>query len=309
MSDAPYVKLCDDGRIEYRASALGGCDMALLAARLGYDAVPLKPDASIMKVFDRGKRIEFDYLQSHRQIREMQQEIYLDITGRLKIIGHIDGYEAGNIVEIKSQNRVAWDEFESKHWSAGLFPKYKWQVSCYMHAYEAPLKLIRVLVDDNGVAKEENISYVDEPFYSLSEIRARILRVEAAAATGVLSAECNKMFPCQYFYLHDEIDRELIDDDTVEALAREYQAAGAEAKAARGKADMAKRALREAVEGDKYSTESGIRITFYVSKNPPKLDKELLVPFLEKNGRSLDQFMMQGESERLRVTLPKDDDV
>lgn len=282
--------------------------MALLALRLGYDAVPLKEDAPIMKAFERGRRIESDYLRSHRQIREMQQEIYIDVTGRLKVIGHIDGYESGNIVEIKSQNQQAWDEFERSHWNGGLFPKYKWQVSCYMLAYEAPLKLVRVLVDDNGIAKEERISYVDEPFYSLADIRARILRVEAAAATGVLNAECNLMFPCPVFYLHDEIDRELIDDDTIDVLAHDYEDARADAATARGRQEACRRALREASEKDKYTTASGVRVTFYTAKNPPKLDKELLVPFLEKHGRALDQFMMQGESERLRVTLPKKED-
>jgi hypothetical protein len=134
-----------------------------------------------------------------------------------------------------------------------------------------------------------------------------VLRVEAAAVTGVLSAECTPSFPCPYFYLHEEIDRELIDDETVDALAHEYESARAATATARGKQDAARRALREASDEDRYRTTSGVRVTFYTAKNPPKLDKGILVPFLEAHGRKLDDFQTQGESERLKVTLPKED--
>lgn len=284
--------------------------MALLAARLGYEAVPLAADSKMMKVFERGHRVENEILEDKPGITYRQHKIDVPLTGKIHVVGHIDGFKFLDhaVVEVKSQSREAWDEFEAKHWNAGLFPKYKWQVSCYMHAFECPLLLIRALVDDDGRVVARDESFVDEPFYSIAEIRSRVLRVEAAAATGVLNAECINSFPCPYFYLHDEVDRELIDDESVEALAREYACAGADAKAARGRQEAAKRALRETVEGNKYSTESGVRITFYAASNPPQLDKELLVPFLEGHGRTLDQFMMQGKSERLKVTLPKEDD-
>lgn len=283
--------------------------MALLAARLGYDAIPLKVDSPIMKAFDRGNRIEEEVMAKMVGVTERQQEIYLDITGRLKVVGHIDGYhkQSETVIEVKSQRKEPWDLFESYRWNAGLFPKYKWQVSCYMHAYQAPLRLIRVLVDENGEKVKEDHSFVDEPFYSIAEIRARMLRVEATAATGVLAAECTPSFPCPYFYLHDEIDRELIDDEAVDALAREYEDARADEKAAGGRKDAVRRALREAVEQDRYRTTSGVRVTFYQSKNPPRLEKDLLIPFLEKHGMSFGDFTTQGESERLRITLPKED--
>jgi hypothetical protein len=270
----------------------------------------VRQDAPIVKVFEAGHRIEAEVLDDMVGLTYRQHEMILPVTGRIRVVGHIDGYHVVSrmLVEVKSQNKTEWDRFDSEGWSGGFFPKYKWQVSCYMHVAGVPLRLIRVLRDDEGKMLDRADSFVDEPFYTIPEIRARILRVEAAAATGVLSAECINSFPCPYFYLHEEVDRELISDDTVDALAVEYATAGADERAARGRKDSAKRALREAVEGDKYTTASGARVTFYVSKNPPQLDKELLVPFLERNGRSLDQFMIQGTSEKLRVTLPKEDD-
>jgi hypothetical protein len=129
--------------------------------------------------------------------------------------------------------------------------------------------------------------------------------VEAAAATGVLNAECTPSFPCPYFYLHEDIDRELIDDASLDALAHEYEDARAATKVAEGRQQAARRALREAKEEDKYKTSSGVRVTFYMAKNPPRLEKDLLVPFLEDHGKTLGDFQTQGESERLKVTLPK----
>jgi hypothetical protein len=296
--------------------------MALLAARLGFDAVPPKPDAKIMQVFANGHRIEAEVLEKYPAV-DRQWEVRLPVTGRIHVVGHIDGViswphdsadvvpnidvSKDRLVEVKSQSREEWDRFAADGWETGFFPKYKWQVSCYMHASGLPLTLIRALRDEDGNwTGETNISYVDAPFYSIAEIRARVLRVEAAAATGVLNATCTPSFPCPYFYLHDEIDRELITDDGVDILAREYAEASRDENIARDRKTNAKRALRVAVESDKYETSSGVKVTFYRAANPPRLDKEFLEPFLKEHDRSLSDFMILGTSERVRVTLPSE---
>lgn len=315
MSDAAYVTVADD-RIEYRASALGGCDMALLAARLGYESVPVKEDAKIMQVFAAGHRIEDEVLKRFPSVVQRQGKVQMAVTGRISVVGHIDGFDTvdGTIVEVKSQSQEEWDRFEKHHWDAGLFLKYKWQASVYMHAHKGPfhhhpLKLIRALRDENGEwTGKLSVSHVDKPFYTVDDIRRRILEVERIAATGVLAAICTPQFPCPYFYLHEEIDRELIDDDTVEALAREYAEAGAEENAAKEKKRTTRKALRVAVDGSKYRTHTGVKITFYEASDPPRIDYELLEGFLEKHDRLLDEFMKRGKSERLRITIPKEDD-
>jgi hypothetical protein len=282
--------------------------MALLAARLGFDAIPIRPDAKIMQVFQAGHDIEDEVLTTMYHVVDRQREVTLEMTKRIGVVGHVDGFDMrdGVLVEVKSQGQVEWDRFEREGWETGFFPKYKWQVSAYMHAYERPLKLIRVKRGKDGERiGDPSVSFVDEPFYSVADIRARILRVEAAAATGVLNAECTPSFPCPYFYLHEDIDRELIDDASLDALAHEYEDARAATKVAEGRQQAARRALREAKEEDKYKTSSGVRVTFYMAKNPPRLEKDLLVPFLEDHGKTLGDFQTQGESERLKVTLPK----
>lgn len=314
MSDAAYVTVADD-IISYRASALGGCDMALLAARLGYDAVPLKEDAKIVSIFKAGHRIEDEVLDPLK-VMHRQLEIVLPITSKIRVVGHIDGISSdGYLVEVKSQNQEEWDRFDREHWDGGFFPKYKWQVSSYMHGLTlnrispVRLKLIRALRDENGQwTGETKVSHVDRPFYTVAEIRERILKIEAVAATGVLAAECTNSFPCPYFWLHEEVDRELISDESIDILAREYVTSNREASVALEKKKNAKRALREAIDKDKYRTKSGVKVTFYEASNPPQLDKELLTGFLEYHDRELDEFMKRSKSERLRVTEPREDD-
>jgi len=315
MSDAAYVTVAGDV-VQYRASALGGCDLALLAARLDYDVVPIREDAPIMKVFAAGHRIEDEVLAQFPTVRHRQQETILQVTGKIMVVGHIDGIDDydNSIVEVKSQSQEEWDRFERHHWDAGFFPKYKWQVSSYMLSLPTifgghrTLKLIRALRGEDGEwTGETSISHVDNPFYTVAQIRERILKIEAAAATGVLMAECTPTFPCPYFYLHEEIDRELIDDDSIEVLAREYGEAMAAEAVAKGKKANTRKALRAALDGDKYRTETGVRITFYEQNDPPRLDKELLEGFLSLHNRGLDEFMKKGRSERMRVTIPKED--
>jgi hypothetical protein len=280
--------------------------MALLAARLGYDAVPVREDSPIMRTFRAGHRIEDEVLRGYPSVVDRQARVVLPISTRIVVVGHIDGHDV-RLVEVKSQNRDEWDRFEREGWEAGFFPKYKWQVSSYMHATQRPLTLIRALRDEEGNwTGDKRVSYIDEPFYSIADIRERVLRVEAAAASGVLNAECSLQFPCPYFYLHDEIDRDLIADESVDILAREYAEASRDENVAKGRKKEAKRALREAVEKDRYETKTGVRVTFYTAKNPPQLDKEMMVGFLDEHKRTIDEFMVQGSSERIRVTLPRE---
>ena len=271
----------------------------------------------MMKVFAAGHRIEDEVLERfYPETRMRQQEVTLPLTNKIVVVGHIDGFdiEDGCLVEVKSQNKEEWDRFDREGWNAGLFVKYKWQVSAYMlgmAGVTSPpvVKLLRALRNDKGEwTGDMDVSYVDRPFYTKEQIRARVLRIEAAAHTGVLVAECDNSFPCPYFYIHEEIDRELIDDDAIEQLAREYEEARRDESTAKGRREATRKALRVAIDGDKSRTASGIKITFYKASSAPRLDKELIEGFLSTHDRTLDQFMRKGaESERLRVTIPEED--
>jgi hypothetical protein len=310
MSDAAIVTVNGNGTIEYRASALGGCEKALLAARLGYDAIPLRPDTPILKTFAAGHRIEDEVLAAHfPHVTMRQEEVRLAITNRIHVVGHIDGFNDGELLEIKSQNQQEFERFELNGWETGLFPKYKWQVSAYMLGLgmQPRLRLIRALRDENGEWTGKMSQYlVHFPFYSEQHIRERILKIEAMAATGVLLADCIPSFPCPYFYLHDEIDRDVIDDEGIDILAKEYEEARRTEATAKGKKEYTKKALREVLEEDKITTASGAKVTFYQAGNPKRLDIKKLEEYFKKIGIKLDDYYVpQTKSERLRVTLPE----
>jgi hypothetical protein len=63
-----------------------------------------------------------------------------------------------------------------------------------------------------------------DPFYTLADIRGRILWVEAEAKTG-LPLECdNPIYPCPYYYLHND-EVEVMADDEIDSLAIGYRRA------------------------------------------------------------------------------------
>lgn len=311
--DGPIVQCHPDGRVVYRASALGGCDLALLAARLEYEAIP--PPTNLQKAYDRGQKVEpivLDMLRRDRgwQIVSPQREVELPLTSKISVVGHTDGetWESSpgrRVVEVKSQSELEWKRFATDGWDGGFFPKYKWQLSAYMLALDLPAFMVRALWDGEKVADIDVIE-VAEPFYTLEDIRRRVLRIEAAAATGVLLADCTSDYGCPYFYLHEEVDRELVTDVAIGKLAHEYEDARRERVVADGKMKVARRALREGIDGDKVATEDGTKVTFYMASNPPQLNKERLEGVLKIAGLSLADFQTVTKSERIRVTLPKD---
>lgn len=318
--DGAAVTVAQDGTVRYRASALGGCSTLLLAARLGYE--PLSPPGEMAALFRRGHEAEERVREIVPGIAHDQEEAVLSVTRKISVVGHIDGikwHPAGHsglglhVVEIKSQSQDAWDEYDRLGWEGGFFPRYKWQTSVYMHATGLPLLLIRYNRDTEQVAKHR----ITEPFYTEQEIRTRVLQVEGTASTGVLMSECDlSQYPCPYFYLHAELDRELVTDEATEQLAREYVAAAKDEKVGKGRKEAARIALREIVVGTKdtvlpdtgrkLATETGVKITFYMAGNPPALNKGALAADLPE-GKTLDDYMTRSRSERLRVTIPKED--
>jgi hypothetical protein len=324
-NDDPTVGV-KDGRIVYRASALGSCTKALVAARMGYDAIA--PPSDAQQRMDEGHLHEMDV--TRRMVEEgwrfspgsSQLEVVLPITRKVVVVGHLDGLGwkngpaavstadpiaalkivGGHVVEIKSQSKNQWADFERSGWESGFFPKYKWQLSAYMLATGLPAVVVRKN-RDNGQVKYE---YVEAPFYSLTATRVRVMMVEALVAKGELPEECdNRVFPCPFFYLHHDPEVTTLEDPQLDELGRQYKEASVAEAAARQIKEDTRKALRQGLVGmDKVSTAIGTKITFYMAKNPPSLDKERM----KADGIDLDSYMTQTESERLRVTLPKDGD-
>ena len=260
MSDDPNVYE-RDGRVYYRASALGGCLKSLALARQGYD--PMPPTAASLELFAGGHEAEKKYLESNRYIQDTQRVIKLQVAGKLWVVGHIDGTQHDRIIEIKSQSDEEFAKPSIR--DSFLWHKYSYQFSAYMLALDMPLWCIRVRRSDREVNREE---FYDPPV-DLAAIRTRLFNVERLALKEELAKEqCDVVsYPCPFFYTHEDEARELVDDDAALVLAKEVVRAGKAAKIESEKASVARKALLTWM-GDKSKVElgEGWKVTTYETK-------------------------------------------
>jgi len=210
----------DDGKVVYRASSFGGCPIALAAARQNYDPRPYPKQA--LEVFAAGQEAEDWFFGEYRH-KGLQQVLELAVTGKIAIRAHADAWHPGDEYgyEIKSQSGELFDK-----WTPGLFAsdplwiKYGWQISTMMHASGAMWQLVRVNRDDlssTGIARHN----IEQPFYSLDEIRSRVFEVEGLAREAELRCDRGEFF-CPYPYLHTEEEIELVDDRELDNLTAGY---------------------------------------------------------------------------------------
>lgn len=227
--------------IIYRASALGYCTKAQAAKRLGMRQLPWP--AMFLAKFKRGHEIEEEVIADLRAggyvVVSQQSQVILSVTSTIAIVGHLDGtfrHEDPNLVtanrwrllEVKSMGASSFNNFQG--WDTpGLFQKYKWQLSALMLATDLPAT---VIVREDPELDRTNLALpkprqrsleVDKPFYSLSDIRARILEIERLVISGLPEVCEQADWPCPVAYLHPE--RNEPQDEAVAALVADLRAA------------------------------------------------------------------------------------
>lgn len=296
----------------YRASSLGSCDKALIAARIGYEA-----DESVYKrmstIFDEGNLHEdavvAKYRETNNEIVLQQHEVNLKIMDGVIVQGHLDGVihrgnwpgPLGRVLEIKSMGDGPFKEFK-KHGmdTPGLIQKYKWQISAYMLAMERPALLVCKSRNTGEIIE----TLIDTPYYSYQDIKTRIVRLEAQARTGELPVKCsNPQFPCPFFYLHEEDEPELILDTAIDAFVKVYKEAKSEEERAKAKGKLARERLLGLSHGNKVETPHS-RITFYTTKTK-KVDWNRI---LEDHGIEKSDYETTKESDPImRVTAKSPD--
>jgi hypothetical protein len=214
MSDAAIVTVTDD-HITYRASALGSCTRALVAARQGFEAV--SPFESALELFQAGHDEE-ERFTTKWPLEKQQTEVVLSVTQKIQIVGHIDGARGGRIVEIKSQSPDGWDKWTHDIWTTDpLWQKYAWQVSIYMIAQGSGLELVRI----NRETGKAVSTFYEMPFHTRQEIVERVLLIEMLAAENGLPETCDKDdWICPYRYTHPTL--EPVDDPELQNAVDSY---------------------------------------------------------------------------------------
>lgn len=338
--DGRNVDVGEDGVVTYRASALGGgCTKALVMSRLGMDERP--PPADMLARYQEGNLHEGAILNRMKEegwtIWDEQATVTLMVSGRLRVVGHIDGKGAmkvsdtqmgeARIVEVKTQSKDEFAKFDKDGWDGGLWPSYKWQLSCYMLATGLPAVVVRKDRNSGTIRME----WVDEPFYDLAAVRARVLSVEVLAADGIGPEECGpeKIYPCPFYYLpgHDAplatkrngssggvpVPRKMLAGEEarkIEQIARQYEIAAANEKVAKSAKDSLRKQLVEAGEGTSgLDLDTGVRVTFWTQKQGRRglgaeMEDRLRAFLLWWGVGDLDEWRTQSEGPRMRVTLP-----
>lgn len=241
-----------DGITIYRASDLGGCITRLAAARQGQQKV--EPKGFQQTIFDAGNTAEdifFDYYPEWGHYRQM--EVVLHITPKIAVVGHLDAY-CDRMLELKSQSDEEYQKWTWDAWTEDpLWIKYSWQVSaCMLALGHEPATLARMnrkgMSDGSGILMD--FQAIHEPFWTLEDIIARIMEVEALATEDTLRCTTPDFF-CSYPYLHVD-DKEVVDDGELEELVTIYLSAKANLAESQLYLDSVKRDITEHLDGKGY---------------------------------------------------------
>lgn len=213
-----YEETGEDGvtTVVYRASSLGMCDKAMLAAARGYPAAP-HPDW-FQEVLDEGTRAEqliVDQYQARGvEVYGQQDTVELEIgeidSKRVIIRGHIDGRnQFGDLVEIKKFRDSTWGKFLTS--GVEINANYPWQVAVYMHALGVGnCEFVGGHWDGEKIS-EIDVKHLANPPIPMKAIRLKIARIERMIAEGldptdnIPDIHCNETtYPCPYWKLHGQ---------------------------------------------------------------------------------------------------------
>ena len=209
----------ENGAWVYRASSLGHCLRALMAARQGMLPEPLP--AWMYEKFAQGTEAEpklLDRFYSDHSdwvsTGEAQTERDLAVGDRVIVRCHLDDLAVNEtagelaVIEAKAVGDTIWRSIE-QHGTSGLPTPYPWQLAVYMHQADARhgCWVVGHKNDDGSFDESSEIRYlwVHEPPYTLDDINGRVAEVEAWAAgeKGEGWPECPGEYVCGYRYLHD----------------------------------------------------------------------------------------------------------
>lgn len=279
----------------------------------------MEPPEKFKEYFARGDvtedEVKADLRSQGYVISREQEEVVMDITDEIKVVGHIDGVRSDyassvptqhKVLEVKRMADAYWQTVKrfGLHNTPGLVEKYLWQMSAYMHA----TGLEGVFVFRNGDTGEDLIFDLETPPYERNAVVARVLVVEGRARSfgtlDDLQACDSKDYPCPFYYTHLEDDREELDGDEAELLvgvALTYTDAKRREQEAK---DEAKRAREELVSilGERNRVSAGrVRVTTFTQQRK-RFDRKRA----ESDGLDLSKYDTTQPVDNIRVTVRED---
>lgn len=262
MADQRNITYVEDDVVVYRASAIGACPTALVAARLGYE--PAGTPDRVREVAEQGVELEVVAL-GHLMLagwniedgqRLVEREDRLGSGQRVLVRGHVDSIgDPGDghglvVVEVKSRNHDTFRRVVARGWDA-VPEQHQWQMSAYAHALGYRRVAYVAISRETG---ESHVLIADAPV-AWETIVQRMEEVEEAVLWGELpTCHGRKDTWCNYYHLHQRAPfdpaHELAD------LARRYHDAAEAARSWTEEKDALRSPLLEAL-GDRTRVQAG----------------------------------------------------
>jgi hypothetical protein len=222
---ARYVETRPDGQevVIYRASSIGSCERALVAAARKYTARP-HPEW-FQQVLDEGTAMESVIRAMFHEQAGSDPSEFIDqhlielevgeVDGRLIVVrAHADDVHVSDgalVREYKKFRDSSWPNFLRQ--GVEVHVNYPWQVSVMMHGlaqeHDAVVcEFIGGHFDGETITEVSHTLLVDPPI-PLKAIIKKLARIERMVNEGLDPSEvpCQPKFPCGYWFLHDDVDK------------------------------------------------------------------------------------------------------
>ncbi len=237
----------EEGVWVYRASAAGRCERELWAYRTGM--TPTAHPDWLLKAFQEGHDNEDAILKVVGGVTMAQRVIEIPVGKGVMFRGAIDGYQESSkkLVDAKA---FAESTYYTKWLKTGIrgFPGYTAQMRLYGAGLELQgLELNGLIMaigikDDDGVVqkvKQFQYSFDDLPV-TLRDLKRKVMRIEAAAVSGEMPPCVEPLqYPCSFFFIHDEKEIMVSDNEFLELMANKWRAAKVREDAAKKDRDEA----------------------------------------------------------------------
>jgi hypothetical protein len=194
--------------------------------------------------YDEGTRAEDAILRQieHEfsgQIRYRQTQYEVEVGTLAVVRGHVDGVFMGHLLDVEMPVIDAkflgeqmyekwdrlWDDADMENWCAA-FPYYAWQMSAYMIGARKPGAFLVAVKEDqpegDPKVKKIEVFTVQKPFYGKAHIVKRVANLLSLVNKDMPACDID-MFPCPFYYIHDEKETVVHDDTLLGMMAEQYE--------------------------------------------------------------------------------------
>lgn len=335
MSDNRPPVYYEQGRWVYRASSLGSCPKALMAARMGMQPAP--PPPKLQAAFDEGHAAESLILEQaadwfEADIHSHQETVEIKVDSKTLIRGSIDGAYHNNVIDAKNLHPATWNRW-SKNSLVDLpfATTYAVQAYSYVVGREAGAHTWAVRNKETGEIFYYTLTREAlEDLFGLSFARLLLLvkNIETLVRNeDLLMVQCEERFGCPYFYIHnketgniwweDESEITYQDKEVIVGIATAKSMADENFRIAKEAKDVQDRLLREYVEKVfplPSTLDEDSNIDFTIEQGPVKVQrwksnrKSTDFEKMKEDGIDLDKYQSKGYFPVHRVWIKDDDE-